>query len=289
MAGSPLLMIPASILLVLIGTGYSSAGIILISKGYRDAESGSCCMARECNPFVLSHDSARMLPNPSGLCNYTAEQAAEMGCNGSDAIFEQCSVTHSDICFGKPGGGTNLATGIIGVILGIIIVIVGLSLMTIAISPTQKATKVAGSVSSLGFALCITQIILASIVFHWQINNQEYTFSESMTCGLYISSNCIYYNYAEFEPRSNQTCVWQGQKTYHFGYNILGESLVKTAAVLLFVPVAIVAVSLVGLLVVVMKRRCGWFHKTAISSSFHQLLNVETRTSSDTTKESSSK
>ena len=210
--------------------GYLIAAIVLLSDGVVKAKSGSCCMPEFCNPYALPASTITSWAS-GGMCLFPADQAAAMGCPNSESFPANCSVTNQYICKTQNAYGTILATGIIGIILA---VFTGALLVGVFFHHWAFIT-----LGAIALALTITQIVLAGIVFHWQLNDQHYTFQVARACSVKVKSNCVSYNYADWQYKQG-ICAIGGTHSFLLGWNVPPDSLVRPTAVMLFLPVAVI-------------------------------------------------
>lgn len=208
---------------------YFIAAVVLLSDGVSKANAGACCIRNTCNARLLPESTVAKWPN-GGVCQYTAADAALMGCAGTETTVDVCGVTNRGICDNNAGRGLLIATGVIGIVLAVALA-AAFVLRTFSTRGFVVGISISGAVS-------IVEIVIAGIAFHYQRTDQNILTQVARQCARKVNKNCVSYNYAEWFTSGANTCPVAGVRADLTAWNMPASNLKGPVAVLLFAPIA---------------------------------------------------
>ena len=213
---------------------YFISAVVLLSDGVVNAKTGACCIRSSCNVHALPA-SVVAAWSTGGTCKYTAAEALQMGCPGSEADLDSCSVTNPQLCSINSSRSLLIAFGVIGIVLSVVLA------LSLVLRARHNAPLFFGGVG-FSIVLSIVIIVIAGIAFHRQINDQHYTQQEAKQC---TKRGCRYSKWYTF---GSNACPVVDSHADVASWTLSPSSLKQPVSTLLFAPVAWIVLILLSLL-----------------------------------------
>ena len=218
---------------------YFITAVVLLSDGVVNAKTGACCIRSSCNVHALP-ESVVAAWSTGGTCKYSAAEALQMGCPGSEANLDTCSVTNPELCSMNSSMTLLIVVGVIGIVLSV--------LLAVSLVLRARHNALFGTGIILSIVLSIVMIVIAGIVFHRKINDQHYIQKESKKCAVEVQDVCILWVYSDWYTFGSSACPVAGSHADVVSWALSPSSLKQPVSTLLFGPVAWIVLILLSLL-----------------------------------------